>query len=50
MIFANPLQSAYILATPIELPLTPQTVALFAGNNTLWTEGDEVSITYKARG
>ena len=39
----------YELATPIELPLTPQTVALLAGNNTLWTDGDEVSVTYKAK-
>ena len=37
----------YELATPIELPLTPQTVALLAGNNTLWTDGDSVTITYR---
>ena len=29
--------------------LTPQTVALLAGNNTIWTDGDEVSVTYKAK-
>lgn len=40
---------AYELETPIELPLTPQTVALLAGNNTIWTDGDEVSVTYKAK-
>ena len=35
------------LATPIELPLTPQTVALLAGNNTIWTDGDSIEITYR---
>lgn len=39
----------YELATPLELPLTPQTVALLAGNNTIWTDGDEVTLTYKAK-
>jgi hypothetical protein len=29
--------------------ITPQTVALLEGNNTLWTDGDEISITYKAK-
>lgn len=38
----------YELATPLELPLTPQTVALLAGNNTLWTEGDSVALSYLA--
>lgn len=37
----------YELATPLELPLTPQTVSLLAGNNTLWTDGDSVTITYR---
>jgi hypothetical protein len=37
------------LATPLEIPLTPQTVALLAGNNTLWTDGDNIEITYKAK-
>lgn len=41
---------AYELATPLEIPLTPQTVALLSGNNTLWTDGDSLSVTYKARG
>ena len=39
----------YELATPLELPLTPQTVALLSGNNTLWTDGDSLSVTYKAK-
>jgi hypothetical protein len=37
------------LATPQTITLTPQTVALLKGNNTLWTDGDEISITYKAK-
>ncbi len=40
---------AYELATPLELPLTPQTVALLSGANTLWTDGDSLSVTYKAK-
>ena len=38
---------AYELATPTELPLTPQTVALLAGNNTIWTDGDSIEIAYR---
>ena len=46
----RPTEKAYYkLATPIELPLTPQTVSLLAGNNTLWCDGDSVEITYKAK-
>lgn len=37
------------LAEPITYTLTPQTVALLAGNNTLWTDGDNIEITYKAK-
>ena len=47
MISDNPLQIAYELAEPLEIPITPQTVALLAGNNTLWTDGDSLSVTYK---
>lgn len=38
---------AYELAAPLELPLTPQTVALLAGNNTIWCDGDSLSVTYR---
>ena len=44
----TPLQFVYPI-TPFELPLTPQTVTLLAGNNTLWTDGDSLSVTYKAK-
>ena len=37
----------YELAEPITIPLTPQTVALLAGNNTIWTDGDSIEITYR---
>lgn len=43
----TPVQFCPKLATPAELPLTPQTVALLAGNNTIWTDGDSVTITYR---
>ncbi|MBO7095850.1 MAG: hypothetical protein J6V94_02705 [Lachnospiraceae bacterium] len=46
--YANgtPVTVVYALATPLELPLTPQTVALLAGANTIWTDGDSLSVTY----
>lgn len=44
---ATPMQIYYELRTKKEIPLTPQTVALLAGNNTLWTDGDSLSVTYK---
>ena len=37
------------LAEPQTVSLTPSEVALLAGANTLWTDGDEISITYKAK-
>jgi hypothetical protein len=40
---------AYEVRIPQTITLTPQTVALLKGNNTLWTDGDEVSVTYKAK-
>lgn len=45
----NPIYYVQPLATPLELPITPQTVALLKGNNTIWTDGDELSVTYKAK-
>lgn len=44
----SPVQVVYQLAEPFELPLTPQTVTLLAGANTLWTEGDSVALSYLA--
>jgi hypothetical protein len=35
------------LATPQTITLTPQTVSLLKGRNTLWTDGDEISLTYR---
>lgn len=45
----NPVYVVQGLTEPQTIPITPQTVALLAGNNTLWTDGDEISITYKAK-
>jgi hypothetical protein len=45
----NTVHVVYLLSKPITYTLTPQTVALLKGNNTLWTDGDEISITYKAK-
>lgn len=49
MLVNTPMTVCAELAEPITIPLTPQTVALLKGANTLWTDGDEVSITYKAK-
>lgn len=37
------------IVTPQTIPLTPQIVTLLKGNNTLWTDGDSIEITYKAK-
>lgn len=42
----NPTRICYPLATPITVSLTPSEVALLAGNNTLATDGDSVTVTY----
>lgn len=39
----------YPLAEPITVSLTPAEVALLAGNNTLATDGDSLSVTYMAK-
>ncbi|MBO7339622.1 MAG: hypothetical protein J6U66_06095 [Lachnospiraceae bacterium] len=36
------------LATPITIQLTPEEVQLLKGNNTIWTDGDGIELTYKA--
>ena len=38
----------YKLATPTEITLTPETIELLKGNNTLWTDGDSVKLVYSA--
>lgn len=41
------LETGVLTADGQTVSLTPQTVALLAGNNTLWTDGDSVTITYR---
>ena len=45
----NPFDVVYALATPIEIPLTPQTLAMLAGTNILQSaDGKTITLTYKA--
>lgn len=39
---------AYKLVTPTTIQLTPSEVQLLKGVNNLWTDGDEIELTYKA--
>lgn len=41
-------QLVYELAQPTTIQLTPEEVQLLKGNNTIWTDGDEIELTYKA--
>jgi len=41
-------QICYELNTPTTIQLTPQEVNLIKGQNNLWTDGDEIELTYKA--
>ena len=47
MLANQPVHVVIYRSEPIEIPLTPQTVALLAGANTLWTDGNSVTITYR---
>ena len=38
----------YELATPTEIILTNETIELLKGNNTLWTNGDNITLKYSA--
>ena len=38
----------YPLETPLEITLTPETIELLKGNNTLWTDGDNITLKYSA--
>ena len=41
-------QLCYELATPQEITLTPDLISLLKGNNTLWTDGDNITLKYSA--
>ena len=40
-------QLCYELATPTEITLTAEQIELLKGQNVLWTDGDNIEITYK---
>ena len=49
--FTNAMNGVYVcyeLATPTTTTLTPETIALLKGNNTLWTDGDNITLKYSA--
>lgn len=46
---AGKIAICYELAEPITYHLTPQSLALLKGSNTLWTDGDSITLTYKAQ-
>lgn len=43
---SNNLQVVYELATPLTTQLTPQTLRLLQGNNTLWTNAEGLEVEY----
>ena len=44
---SNPFQLCYELATPITYTLTPQQIALLRGNNALWADTGDTTLTYR---
>lgn len=42
----NPIQLCYELATPQTYQLTPQQIQLLKGSNTLWSDADDLTLTY----
>lgn len=45
----NPLQVVFKKATPTEIQLIPQPISTLEGVNNVWSNGDSVEITYKAK-
>lgn len=43
------LEHGIVMSDGVEHSIAPQTVSLLAGNNTLWTDGESLSVTYKAK-
>lgn len=43
----HPIQICYELATPVTYTLTPQQIALLRGNNTLWADTGDTTLTYR---
>ena len=44
----NPIQIVYPLATPLEITLDPTTLSTLKGDNTVWSDGDSVTVEYVA--
>lgn len=44
---ANPFKICYPLATPLEIPLTPELITLLKGENNVWTDSGESEVEYK---
>lgn len=44
----HPLQICYKLATPIEISITPTQIATLVGQNNIWSDAGDVTVTYKA--
>lgn len=42
----HPLQICYNLATPIEISLTPTQIATLVGQNNVWSDAGDVTVTY----
>ena len=43
----NNVEVVYPLATPLEIPLTPEVITLLKGNNNIWTDSGTSEIEYK---
>jgi len=43
----NPTQFVYELATPITYDLTPQQIALLRGDNNVWADTGDTTLTYR---
>lgn len=44
----HPLTVVFPLSTPESFTMSPQTLQMLAGNNTVWTDASTISLTYKA--
>ena len=44
----HPIDVVYELAEPFDIDLTPAQLTALKGDNTVWSDGDEITMTYKA--
>jgi hypothetical protein len=45
--YGGSIEVCYELATPIEIPLTPEVITLLKGENNIWTDAGTSEIKYK---